>query len=95
MTTAALFHYLHKLLVLYYLLILLNVAFVWFRISPYHPRLGGLVRGVRAATDPLLNPIRAALAPYTLRLGGLDWSPVLLWLLLEAIYSLLYHLLVS
>lgn len=89
MSTLLFFYYLRKLLLIYYLLILLTVAFSWFRMSPYHPRMGWLVRLVRALTEPLLGPIRHSLEPLTWRLGGLDLSPLLLWLLLEAAYSLL------
>ncbi|MFQ6131397.1 MAG: YggT family protein [Armatimonadota bacterium] len=94
MGAAIIFYYLWKLLLIYFLLILLNVAFTWFRLSPYNRRWAWLVRPVRAVTEPLLNPIREALMPLTWKLGGIDLSPLVLWLLLWGIYSLLYAIVV-
>jgi YggT family protein len=65
-------------------LVILHVLLSYF-LSPYHP----LREVVDRIIDPLLAPIRRYVAP----VSGLDFSPVILVLLLQLIGSLLANLL--
>lgn len=76
---------------IYYVLIILIFArFVlsWVRPDPYHPTWGPIVRFVYQATEPLLDPIRRILPP----MGGIDFSPLILLLLLGLLRSVLIGL---
>ena len=63
------------LLDLYSLIVLAAVVTSWMQVDPRHP----IVAGVRGMTEPLLQPIRQLLPT----MGGLDFSPMLLLLLLR------------
>lgn len=52
------------------LLVIIRAVISWFSPDPFNP----LVRILNSATDPLLAPIRKRLPA----LGGLDWSPLVL-----------------
>lgn len=65
------------------LLLLLYVILSFF-MSPYHPVRENISRVV----DPLLNPIRMVMPP----IAGLDFSPLILWLLVRLIDGLLVQL---
>jgi YggT family protein len=62
------------------LLVIVSVILSWF-MSPYHPLREALDRLV----DPMLMPIRRFVPP----LGGLDFSPMILILLIELVAWLL------
>ena len=66
----------------YELVILVAVIFSWLRISQYDKTWGGLIRFVRAITDPLLEPIRRVLQPYQGK-SGIDFSPIVLLIIVE------------
>ena len=68
----------------YELAILVAVIFSWLRISQYDKTWGGLIRFVRAITDPLLEPIRRLLQPYQGR-SGLDFSPIVALIIVEIV----------
>jgi YggT family protein len=65
-------------------LVILHVLLSYF-LAPYHP----LREVVDRIVDPLLAPIRRYVAP----VGGLDFSPLILVLLLQLIGSLLANVL--
>lgn len=64
----------------YSLVVLVRVIISWIQLPPHHP----VVQFSRALTEPLLEPIRKVL-PAT---GGLDFSPLILLLLLRFIAGL-------
>jgi YggT family protein len=79
------------LLQLVVLLILVEVVISYMiqfgaRLSSYHP----FVRFVRKIVNPLLDPVRRALPPY--KTGNLDFSPMIVILLLQVIIRFLYSL---
>ena len=63
--------------------VIMNIVAFGGRISTYNP----LVRFVRAVVTPLEEPIRRILPPR--KTGGLDLSPLILILLLEALATIL------
>ena len=66
---------------LYSLVVLLAVVLSWVRMDPREP----LARFVYGLTEPVLAPIRNLLPP----MGGLDFSPMVLLLLLRALRRIL------
>ncbi|MGI6083792.1 MAG: YggT family protein [Limnochordia bacterium] len=69
---------LHRLvdiiLIWYERLVLVRVILSWFGPSPYHP----VVRFIVKVTDPVLEPARRAIPS----VGGIDFSPVLVFIVL-------------
>jgi YggT family protein len=65
------------------ILILLKVILSYF-VDPYHP----FRQSVDRIVDPLLNPIKK-IVPV---IGGLDFSPLVLLILIEIIFSLLMNI---
>lgn len=66
------------------ILIIVNVVFSYF-LSPYHPVRETLDRFVR----PMLEPIRRFIPP----INGIDFSPLVLLLLIQVIGSLIVSVL--
>lgn len=66
---------------LYSLVVLAAVVLSWIRVDPRHP----LAMVVHSLTDPVLAPIRRALPP----IGGLDFSPMVLLLVLQVLKGLI------
>ncbi len=63
---------------LYYILVILLLARVvlsWIRPDPYSSTWGPIMRFVFRDTDPILAPVRRILPP----MGGLDLSPLIVW----------------
>lgn len=73
---------LYQLLDLYSLIVLVAVIASWVQLSPYNP-IGRIIYGL---TEPLLQPIRRVLPP----LGGLDFSPIVLLLLVQLVKRMLF-----
>lgn len=71
----------------YELLILASVLMSWFRPDPYNP----VVRFIRQATEPVIDFVRRSL-PF-LRAGMIDFSPIVVLLLLRLLSTLLISLL--
>lgn len=69
----------------YEIILLARVLMSWFRPDPYNP----IVRFLYNATEPILAPIREAL-PAT---GGIDFSPLVAFLLLFALQRVITKLL--
>lgn len=65
-------------------LVILHVILSYF-LAPYHP----LRQAIDRVVEPMLAPIRRYVAP----VGGLDFSPILLILLIQLLGSLLTRLL--
>jgi uncharacterized protein YggT (Ycf19 family) len=72
----------------FYVFLFVRVIASWVRISPYHRTWGPILGLATRITDPLLGPIRRLLNPYQ-RSSGIDFSPVILYMLLEAAFRLL------
>jgi YggT family protein len=75
------------LFTLYSLALIARVFLSWFRISPYHP----LARFLIQITEPLLAPLRR----YIPTMGGLDFTPMVLLLILTLVEQLLRQLIVA
>lgn len=71
-------------------LILARVILSWVRVSPYHPTWGPIVTAIYQLTDPIIEPVRRILPP----MGGLDFSPIVVLLLLDLLRSLIVSLLI-
>ena len=71
----------------YELLILASVLMSWFRPDPYNP----IVRFIRQATEPVIDLVRRSL-PF-LRARMIDFSPIVVLLLLRLLSTLLISLL--
>jgi YggT family protein len=65
----------------YSLVVLASVILSWIRLDPENP----VVRVVAALTEPVLAPIRKVLPD----LGGIDFSPMILLLVLRFVRGLL------
>lgn len=68
---------LHQLIDFYSLIVLVAVVLSWIQVPYNNP----LVQAVRMLTEPLLDPIRRVLPP----MGGLDFSPLVLLILLQLV----------
>lgn len=68
------------------LLVILSVILSYF-MDPYHP----IRRGIDRIVEPMLNPIRRVVP----LVGMLDFSPLVLIILIQIIGSLLVRLLIS
>lgn len=67
------------------LLILMKVILSYF-MDPFHP----FRRTVDQIVDPLLDPIRRILPSF----GGIDFSPIVLMILIEIVFSLIQNILI-
>ena len=67
------------------ILVIIIQAILTFVMSPYHP----VRHFLDSIVDPMLNPIRRILPP----IAGLDFSPVVLIIIIQIISSLLINLL--
>jgi YggT family protein len=67
-----------------FLLVILHVILSYV-MAPYHP----LRRWIDSIVEPLLNPIRRILPP----IGGLDFSPVVLIILIRIVSSFIIQFL--
>ncbi len=65
--------------------IILSFIPLFTRIDPYHP----LIRFIVEITEPLMAPFRKLIPP----VGGLDLSPIVLFLVLEFVRTLVIRLL--
>jgi YggT family protein len=71
---------------LLFIIVIVSVVLSYF-MSPYHPIRANLDRIV----EPLLNPIRRVVPP----LGMIDFSPLILVILIQVVQTLLISLLAS
>ncbi len=70
---------------IFLILLLARVLFSWVRPDPYHPTWGPLMRLVYQITEPVLAPVRRILPP----MGGLDLSPLVVWVIISFLRSVL------
>ena len=64
----------------YTVIVFVAVIVSWLQLPPYHP----VVRYTRLLTEPLLTPIRKVIPSA----GGLDFSPMILLILLRIVRAL-------
>ena len=80
---AALLFLIDSLIQLAIVLVIVTAILSWLVafdvVNLRNPTLYRIVRALDAMTEPLLRPIRRVLP----NLGGIDISPIILWLLLE------------
>ena len=72
---------LRSLVELYSLVVLAAVVLSWLRLDERHP----VARALHTLTEPVLRPIRSVLPT----VGGLDFSPVVLLVLLRMLTRIL------
>ncbi len=77
-----------SLITIYTLILLAAIVLSWFRVPSDHP-IGGIQRGLRAVTEPVLAPIRNVLPPVSLGGAGLDLSPLVLFLGLNLLQGII------
>ena len=70
-------HFLAQLIDIYTVVVFVAVIVSWFQLPPHNP----VVRFTRMLTEPLLAPIRKLIPPA----GGLDFSPMILLILLRIV----------
>lgn len=66
---------------LYSLVVIVSVVLSWIQVSPYHP----VSQVTRALVDPVIEPIQRLLPS----VAGLDFSPMVLLILLQMLKSLI------
>jgi YggT family protein len=74
-------HPLAQLIDLYTVVVFITVIVSWFQLSPDNP----VTRVTRMLTEPALTPIRKLIPPA----GGLDFSPMILLILLRIVRGML------
>ncbi len=80
---------LSKVLDLYSLIVLVNVLLSWVVFGTQNLTVRRIYLMTGKIVDPLLQPIRNLLYPMTRNLG-IDFSPIILLVLLQVLRSLLY-----
>lgn len=73
-------------LTVYYLILIVRIVLSWVPSVPEPIR--PVARAVRAATDPLLIPLRGLLPTFRMGAMALDVSPILLFLAIVILQSL-------
>jgi YggT family protein len=74
-------HPLAQLIDLYTVVVFITVIVSWFQLPPDNP----VIRFTRMLTEPALAPIRKLIPPA----GGLDFSPMILLILLRIVRGML------
>jgi YggT family protein len=87
--TLALVGVVDTLINIYSLVLLIAILASWIGADPYNP----IVRFLRSATEPLLARVRRAL-PFVV-IGGLDLSPIVVFLLLQFLRTFLVRTLMD
>ena len=75
------------ILTIYYVILILRIVLSWVPSLP-EPLLP-LARGIRAVTDPLMQPLRGMLPPVQMGTLALDLSPLILFFGISIVRSLL------
>lgn len=70
-----------------WIILMVRVILSWVRPNPYHP----LVQFVYQVTEPLMQPFRRLLPPA----GGIDFSPILVFIVLNFVWRLVMALMTS
>ncbi len=73
---------LYNIIRIYEVILLARILMSWFRPDPYHP----VVQWLRKLTDPVLEPVRRLLP---LNAGGIDFSPMVVFIVLEVLERIL------
>ncbi len=82
---SAVFQILQALLSIYFWIVIARALVSWVNPDPYNP----IVRFLHSATDPVLDRMRRILP---LQLGGMDFSPIVLLLLIGVLQQVLAKL---
>jgi YggT family protein len=75
---------------IFYILLWARIILSFVRPDPYHPTWGPIVRAVYDLTEPVLAPIRRLLPP----MAGLDFSPLILFLVARLLQSVVNDLVI-
>lgn len=76
------------LLQIYSYVLLARIILSWVRVSPYHPTWGPIVNAIYQLTEPVMEPARRLIPPA----GGMDFSPIVIFLGISLLQRLLYGL---
>ncbi len=76
----------------WYVVLLARVVLSWLRLSPWHPVNRRIGPFVFAVTEPLLRPIRRALAGVQGK-SPLDFSPLIAYLILKIVQTVIMRML--
>jgi YggT family protein len=76
----------------YFIILLVRVILSWMSLSSQRGIAANIGLVVYNLTEPLLRPVRNALRPYQGR-SGIDFSPLVLWLVLSVVEQLALRLL--
>jgi YggT family protein len=71
-----------------YALLWARIILSFVRPDPYHPTWGPIVRAIYDLTEPILGPVRRLLPP----MAGLDFSPLIVFLLLRLLQGVVINL---
>ena len=82
---SAVFQILQAILSIYFWIVIARALISWVNPDPYNP----IVRFLHNATDPVLNRLRRFLP---LQFGGMDFSPIVLLLLIGVLQQVLAKL---
>lgn len=74
---------------IFFIILFARVLLSWVRVSPYDPTWGPVIRFIHQVTEPFLAPIRRLLPP----MGGIDFSPIILFFLISLVERLIFGLL--
>ena len=74
------------ILTIYWVILIIRIVLSWVPSVP--EPIEPLARGVRAVTDPLLNPLRGLLPSIRMGAMALDVSPILLFLAIVVLQGL-------
>lgn len=80
----------NALFAVFYVLLFARIILSWVRPDPYHPIWGQVLNIVYGTTEPILGPIRRFMP----NMGGLDLSPLIIFLLARVLQGLIIGLLV-
>ena len=69
------------LLSLYWIILFARILLSWFR-PPREGPARSVVRGLYAATDPVLRPLRALIPPIRAGMMAVDVSPIIVFILI-------------
>lgn len=75
------------LLTIYFIILLVRIILSWVPSLP--EPVQPLARGIRALTDPVLNPLRGLIPPISAGGVGLDLSPLLLFFVIIILRGIL------
>ena len=69
------------------IILIVRIALSWFSHNRYHP----IINFIYQTTDPILQPFRNMINP----IGGMDFSPIIVFFLIKYFHGLIINLLLT